>query len=287
MAILDSNPEILLRKRKNADRKRLEKQEQIKEKIAASKKAKLQQKNKFIRAETLLSNHKSNEIERKRIKKVSKKINNSNLPTSISNSGTTTNNEVQAQGEYKLLFVIRIPNHTKGLKIPKKAYQILQVLKLIESNTGVFVKANESTIKLLGLIAPYVIIGQPSISSIRKLFQKRARIMVDETDAETGEIQSKVVKLDNNQVVEDKFEELGLICIEDLIYELINLSDNFIAITSWLLPFKLNAPVNGWGPQAKLARLQYANDHKVEVSLAQDYKLKEVEDFDSIIDQQN
>lgn len=285
MAILNSNPEILLRKRKNADRKRLEKQEQIKEKIAASKKAKLQQKNKFIRAETLLSNHKSNEIERKRIKKVAKKINDSNLPTSISNNGDNT--KVKDQGEYKLLFVIRIPNHTKGLKIPKKAYQILQVLKLTESNTGVFVKANESTIKLLGLIAPYVIIGQPSISSIRKLFQKRARIIVEETDAESGKTQSKVVKLDNNQVVEDKFEDLGLICIEDLIHELINLTDNFIPITSWLLPFKLNSPVNGWGPQAKLARLQYANDHKVEVSLAQDYKLKEVEDFDSVIDQQN
>lgn len=93
---------------------------------------------------------------------------------------------MQDQGEYKLLFVIRIPNHTKGLKIPKKAYQILQVLKLTESNTGVFVKANEPTIKLLGLIAPYVIIGQPSISSIRKLFQKRARIIVEETDAESG-----------------------------------------------------------------------------------------------------
>lgn len=285
MAILNSNPEILLRKRKNADRKRLEKQEQIKEKIAASKKAKLQQKNKFIRAETLLSNHKSNEIERKRIKKVAKKINDSNLPTSISNNGDNT--KVKDQGEYKLLFVIRIPNHTKGLKIPKKAYQILQVLKLTESNTGVFVKANESTIKLLGLIAPYVIIGQPSISSIRKLFQKRARIIVEETDAESGKTQSKVVKLDNNQVVEDKFEDLGLICIEDLIHELINLTDNFIPITSWLLPFKLNSPVNGWGPQAKLARLQYANNHKVEVSLAQDYKLKEVEDFDSVIDQQN
>ena len=31
MAILNSNPEVLLRKRKNADRKRIEKQEQIRE----------------------------------------------------------------------------------------------------------------------------------------------------------------------------------------------------------------------------------------------------------------
>ncbi|KAI3405026.2 RLP7 [Candida oxycetoniae] len=283
MAILNSNPEILLRKRKNADRKRLEKQEQIREKIAASKRLKLiQKKNKFIRAETLLSNHKSNEIERKRLKNVSKKLNKLN-----NEKNNQLGSKSEGQEEYRLLLLIRIPNHTKGLKIPKKAYQILQVLKLTESNTGVFVKASESTIRLLGLIAPFVIIGQPSIASIRKLFQKRARIKVSEVNEETNETVEKIVKLDNNQLVEDKFEDDGMICIEDLIHEIISMGDNFIKITSWLEPFKLSQPINGWGPQAKLARLVYNNDHKVSISLAQDYKLQEVEDIDKVIDSQN
>ncbi|EDK45025.1 ribosome biogenesis protein RLP7 [Lodderomyces elongisporus NRRL YB-4239] len=284
MAVLNSNPEILLRKRKNADRKRLEKQEQIRDKIAAAKKLKLQQKKKkFIRAETLLSNQKSNEIERKRIKNISKKLKKLNETESISEGG----GKVKDQGDYKLLFLIRIPNHTKGLKIPKKAFQVLQVLKLTESNTGVFIKANSSTIKLLGLIAPYVIIGQPSILSIRKLFQKRARFKTIEQDEETKEDVEKVVKLDNNKVVEDKFEDDGMICIEDLIHEIVTMGPNFLKITGWLEPFKLNQPVHGWGPQAKLARLIYDNDHKVSISLAQDYKLQEVEDIDLVIDQQN
>ncbi len=71
MAILNSNPEILLRKMKNADRKRLEKQEQIRERQILKKTLK-KKRTKFIRPETLISNHKSNELERKRIKNLIK-----------------------------------------------------------------------------------------------------------------------------------------------------------------------------------------------------------------------
>lgn len=49
----------------------------------------------------------------------------------------------------------------------------------------------------------------------------------------------------------------------------------------------MNAPVNGWGPQAKLARLLKADENKQKISLAQDFKLQEVEDIDKIIDEQN
>ena len=86
--------------------------------------------------------------------------------------------------------------------------------------------------------------------------------------------------------MEDKFgNDLGLICIEDLIHEISQLSDNFNSITNWL-PFQLNAPVNGWGPQANwLDCLKLMKINKI--SLAQDFKLQEVEDIDKIIDEQN
>lgn len=276
MAVLNSNPEILLRKRKNADRKRLEKQEQSRERLLKQQKSRKKQlASKFVRAETLVSNHKSNELERKRIRNLAKKQQRlADLPT--------TETE---ENDYNLLFLIRIPNPTKGLKIPNKANKLLQVLKLTTVNTGVFVKANSSTMDLLTLIAPYVIVGRPSLNSVRKLFQKRACIL---TQDEEQPDQTKTTKLDNNQLVEDKFgADLGLICIEDLIHEIMTLSDNFVSITSWLLPFQLNPPVNGWGPQAKLAKLIHSNEYKQSVSLAQDFKLQEVEDIDSIIDQQN
>lgn len=251
--------------------------------------------NKFIRAETLVSNHKSNELERKRIKSLIKK-----------QKQTQQQQESAAadSGDAKLLFLIRIPNHTKGLKLPSKVYKILKDLKLTSVNTGTFVKADSQTMDSLKFIAPYILVGQPSLTSIRKLFQKRARIMVPDEEQEQekttneqeagqledseSETKQKIIKLDNNQLVEDKFgNDLGLICIEDLIHEISQLSDNFNSITNWLLPFQLNAPVNGWGPQAKLARLLKADENKQKISLAQDFKLQEVEDIDKIIDEQN
>lgn len=295
MAILNSNPEVLLRKRKNTDRKRIEKQEQIRERQLNKNKLKKKNQNKFIRAETLVSNHKSNELERKRIKSLIKK-----------QKQTQQQQESAAadSGDAKLLFLIRIPNHTKGLKLPSKVYKILKDLKLTSVNTGTFVKADSQTMDSLKFIAPYVLVGQPSLTSIRKLFQKRARIMVPDEEQEQekttneqeagqledseSETKQKIIKLDNNQLVEDKFgNDLGLICIEDLIHEISQLSDNFNSITNWLLPFQLNAPVNGWGPQAKLARLLKADENKQKISLAQDFKLQEVEDIDKIIDEQN
>lgn len=295
MAILNSNPEVLLRKRKNADRKRIEKQEQIRERQLNKNKLKKKNQNKFIRAETLVSNHKSNELERKRIKSLIKK-----------QKQTQQQQESAAadSGDAKLLFLIRIPNHTKGLKLPSKVYKILKDLKLTSVNTGTFVKADSQTMESLKFVAPYVLVGQPSLTSIRKLFQKRARIMVPDEEQEQekttneqeagqledseSETKQKIIKLDNNQLVEDKFgNDLGLICIEDLIHEISQLSDNFNNITNWLLPFQLNAPVNGWGPQAKLARLLKADENKQKISLAQDFKLQEVEDIDKIIDEQN
>lgn len=75
-------------------------------------------------------------------------------------------------GDAKLLFLIRIPNHTKGLKLPSKVYKILKDLKLTSVNTGTFVKADSQTMDSLKFVAPYVLVGQPSLTSIRKLFQK-------------------------------------------------------------------------------------------------------------------
>lgn len=276
MAVLNTNPEILLRKRKNNDRKRLEKQEQARQRQIQQRKKAADKARKFIRAETLVSNYKSRELENKRIKNISK-----------NDQHQQTNTVSQAKEapkiDEKLLFVIRIPDHTKGLKIPGKARKVLQVLRLTKPNTGVFVKYSTSTEPLLRLISPYIVAGTPSLASVLKLFQKRA--CISDIDEETKS--PKIVRLDNNAVVEDKFgDDLGLICIEDLVHEIVTLGDSFKSISSWVLPFKLNAPVSGWGPQAKLAKLRYLHNHERKVSLAGNAKLQEI-DIDSYINEQN
>lgn len=283
MAVLNSNPEILLRKRKNNERKKLEKQEQAKQrKLDQQKRKKSASANKFIRPETLISNHKSNELENKRIKQILRFEKQQNQRIS---------HKQELNDESKLLFIIRIPNHTKGLRIPTKAKNILQLLRLQTVNTGVFVKSTPKTQPLLRLISPYIVAGNPSLNSVRKLFQKRACIQVEDEDFE-GELEegeskpTKSIKLDNNQVIEDKFSEFGIICIEDIIHEFLVLGSNFKLLSNWLLPFKLNEPIQGWSPRAKLAKLQYENEHKRKISMAGNAPLIEI-DIDQFIEEQN
>lgn len=278
MAVLNSNPEVLLRKRKNNERKKLEKQEQIRQRqLDIQRKKKRAAQNKFVRAETLISNYKSHELESKRVEKV--------LKHEKKTLRISSDKEV---GE-RLVFVVRIPNHTKGLRIPAKAKAILETLRLTEFHTGVFVKLTSKTLPLLRLISRYIVVGTPSLASVRQLFQKRARITVEDEDAEEveGVKPTKVVKLDNNQVVEDVFgDDLGVICIEDIIHELVSLGDNFKTLSNWLLPFQLNAPIHGYGPRSKLARLQWEASHERKFSMAGDAPLVEV-DIDQFIEEQN
>ncbi|CUM63275.1 uncharacterized protein PRCAT00000846001 [Priceomyces carsonii] len=272
MVVLNSNPEILLKKRKDKDRKRIEKQDEAKRKQLERKKRNDKRGKKFLRAETLVSNHISSELEKKRIEHITK-YENQHRDGGLS----------EREEDPKLLFLIRVPDHTKGLKIPSKAAKVLKLLRLTTPNTGVFVKLTPGSSLLLKLISPYVVTGSPSLSSVRKLFQKRASITT--VDEETK--LPKTVKLDNNQIVEDKFgDDLGFVCIEDLIHEIVTLGENFKPITFWINPFQLNPPVNGWGPQSKLAKIQYEEDHKKKVSLAGNAKVDEI-DIDNFIDEHN
>lgn len=271
MAILNSNPEVLLRKRKNADQKRLLKQQEAKRRDLEKRKRPNLRTTDFVRAETLISNYKSNELENKRIDHISKF-------ESQNGAREVAGKDVKDQ----LLFVIRVPNHTKGLTIPEKPAQVLKLLRLETANTGVFVKQTKLTYPLLRMVSPYIVTGRPSLASVRQLFQKRATV----TEAqEEGDPIS--VKLDNNQAVEDKFgDDLGFICIEDLVHELVSLGDGFKKVSYWLNPFEMNAPVTGWDSVARLARVEHANASKRKVSLAGNAPLVEI-DIDAVIEKQN
>lgn len=275
MAVLNSNPEVLLKKRKDKDIKRLQKQEEAKAREQAKIKKLKAKSKKFIRPETLISNHKSKFLEHKRVQNINSHEARNSSKNGSSNDNTKQNQKSSQDEDEKLLFVVRIPNFTKGLKIPNKPQQILKLLRLENVNNGVFMKLSSNTRPLVKLIEPYVVYGCPSLQSIRQLFQKRSNIK----DAE-----GNVIKLDNNQLVEDQFEDIGVICIEDIIQELCNLSENFKDITNWLMPFKLNLPVVGFGPQSKLAKLKL-KQHK-NVSLSGSINLHEV-DIDKVIEEQN
>ncbi|GEQ70353.1 hypothetical protein JCM33374_g4029 [Metschnikowia sp. JCM 33374] len=268
MAVLNSNPEIVLRKRKDADRKRVEKQDAAR--VLKEKKARKQAvpSEKFLRAEVLASRAIANKIEGKRLDNI--------LKHEQAKAAVSTQKEAPA----KLAFVIRIEKQNKAVSIPTKALNVLKVLRLEEPNMGVFVKLTPTIEPVLKLISPFIVVGSPSLASVRHLFQKRACI----PSSEEGQ---PPVKLDNNQAVEDKFgDDLGYICIEDLIHEITSLGENFKAVSSWLAPFSLSAPVNGWGPLAKLAKIKYQEENKKAITLAGHAKLEEI-DIDKFIEEQN
>lgn len=266
MAILNSNPEVLLKKRKDANRKRIQRQEKLRLEKEKQKKKALVQKDKFLRAEKLAMKHKAAFIERKRMDNILKHEN-----RQISQKKET---------DTKLLFVIRIPNTNKHLSIPEKARAVFQVLRLTEENMGVFVKATPTIMPVLKLVSPYIVVGKPSLASVRQLFQKRAE--VPDSESETG-----FTKLDNNQIVEDKFgDDLGFICVEDLVHEIYSLGDNFKEVNQWIAPFKLVAPVQGLSPRARLEKIQYERDMSKPVTLAGHVSLEEI-DIDKHIEELN
>ncbi|PSK39770.1 hypothetical protein C7M61_001575 [Candidozyma pseudohaemuli] len=266
MAVINKNPEVLLRKRKDSDRKRIERQEKLRVEAEKTKKKSLAPKDKFLRAEKLAMKHKAAFIENKRMDSILK-----HEQRQISS---------KKEEDPKLMFVIRIPNVHKHLAVPEKARAVLQVLRLTEENMGVFVKVTPTVIPVLKLVAPFVVVGKPSLASVRALFQKRASI--PDSESESG-----FSKLDNNQVVEDKFgDDLGFICVEDLVHEIYGLGENFKTVNSWLAPFKLVAPVNGWSPRARLERIQYEREMKKPITLAGHVSLEEI-DIDKHISELN
>lgn len=269
MAILNSNPEVLLRKRKDADRKRIQKQETVRLFRESKLKKSKVTKDKFIRAEKLAMRNKVNTLEKKRLDNILKHEN---------RQAVSSAKEVDP----KLVFIIRTEGPSKNVSIPQKARAIFDVLRLAEPNTGVFVKLTQTVIPALKLVSPYIVVGTPSLAAVRQLFQKRASTTI--TDDEGKEVS---VKLDNNQLVEDHFgDDLGYICIEDLVHEIVSLGDNFKTVSRWIAPFKLTPPVLGWSPLAKLNRIRYANDHKKALTLAGHAKLEEI-DIDKFIEEQN
>ncbi|KAG0662158.1 ribosomal-like protein [Monosporozyma unispora] len=282
---LNSTPEILLRKRRNADRTRLEKQELAKQKLAKQNKIKSANKNKFIRAESIVANTLATEREKERIKRISKvelkKLKNDldHLPSDkdfILNIIEKTPEQKQQDEEFEkededefirekivydgkptLLFVLRVKGPT-NVNIPHKAFKILNLLRLQELDTGVFVKLTKTTYPLLRLIAPYIVIGKPSLQSVRSLIQKRSKILYQrDTDPKPVEI-----ILNDNNIVEEKLGEFGIICIEDIIHEINSLGENFQSCNFFLQPFKLNKEASGFNSLTKLKKIEQREQQK-------------------------
>ncbi|CAM9018407.1 hypothetical protein WICANDRAFT_104224 [Wickerhamomyces anomalus NRRL Y-366-8] len=152
--------------------------------------------------------------------------------------------EAKAAGSYyvdaqqKLVFVVRI----KGInKIPPKPRKVLQLLRLLQINAGVFVRLTKATAELLRLVEPYVAYGYPSLSTTRQLVYKRG----------FGKVNKQRIALSDNAIIEQALGQYGITSVEDLIHEIYTVGPNFKQANNFLWPFKLSNPSGGWGVPRK------------------------------------
>ncbi|KAH0945565.1 hypothetical protein HN011_011794 [Eciton burchellii] len=136
-------------------------------------------------------------------------------------------------GEARLAFIIRI----RGInQVAPKVRKILQLFRLRQINSGIFLKLNKATINMLRIVEPYVTWGYPNLKSVHELIYKRG----------FAKINRQRVPINGNSVIEKKLGRYNIICIEDLIHEIFTVGQRFKYASNFLWPFKLNTPNGGW-----------------------------------------
>ncbi|KAJ0007796.1 hypothetical protein Pint_30514 [Pistacia integerrima] len=132
--------------------------------------------------------------------------------------------------EAKLLYC----SHSINAMHPKTR-KILQLLRLRQIFNGVFLKVNKATVNMLHRVEPFVTYGYPNLKSVRELIYKRGY----------GKLNKQRIALTDNSIVEQALGKYGIICMEDLIHEIITVGPHFKEANNFLWPFKLKAPLGG------------------------------------------
>ncbi|KAF8528188.1 60S ribosomal protein L7 [Hysterangium stoloniferum] len=206
-------PETLLKKRKQNDKIR---EEKIVAATAARKAQKAKRKVIFKRAETFVKEYRLQEREEIRLKRVARAAGDFYVPA-----------------QAKVYFVVRI----RGInEIAPKPRKILQLLRLLQINNGVFVKVTRPMEQMLRLVEPYVTYGEPNLKSVRTLIYKRGY----------GKVDKQRIPLDNNAVIEAALGKYDILSVEDLVHEIFTVGPNFKQASNFLWPFKLSNPTGGW-----------------------------------------
>ncbi|OJJ84766.1 60S ribosomal protein uL30 [Aspergillus glaucus CBS 516.65] len=209
-------PETLLKKRKSQEQARAVRREELEKKKQANKE---KRSTIFKRAESYVKEYRDDEREKIRLGRVARQQGNFYVPD-----------------EPKLVFVMRIKGINKIAPQPRK---ILQLLRLIQINNGVFIRLTKATQEMLTIVNPYIAYGYPNLKSVRDLVYKRGY----------GKVNAQRVPLTDNQIIEEQLGKYGIVCMEDLIHEIYTVGPNFKQANNFLWPFKLSNPTGGFHPR--------------------------------------
>merc|ERR1711963_250438 len=198
--------------KRQAENRALRAKEAVKSKVAR----KAKRKEVFQRAEKYVKQYREKERDEIRLKREAKK-----------------NNGYYVPAEPKLAFVMRI----RGInQVAPKVKKVLQLFRLRQINNGVFIKLNKATINMLRICEPYIAWGTPNLKSVRELIYKRGFVKID----------GKRTPITSNDLIEQQLGRHGIICVEDLVHEIMTVGPNFRYASNFLWPFKLNTPTGGW-----------------------------------------
>merc|ERR1719229_1878179 len=196
-------PETLLKRRKNLERIKASRA------VANLKAKKLRAEKRgvyFTRAEQYVKEYRAKERDEVRLRRMAKRNGNFYVPA-----------------EAKLAFVIRI----RGInQVSPKVKKALQLLRLRQINNGVFVKLNKSTLNMLRLVEPYIAWGYPNLKTVRELIYKRG----------FAKVNHQRIPITDNSIIENSLGDNGIICVEDLIHEIITVGENFKKANNFLWP---------------------------------------------------
>jgi large subunit ribosomal protein L7e len=210
---LPAVPETILKRRKRqAENRALRAKEAVKSKVVRkAKRADI-----FKRAEKFAKEYQDQERDEIRLRREARKEGNYYVP-----------------GDPKLAFVMRI----RGInQVSPKVKKVLQLFRLRQINNGVFIKLNKATINMLRICEPYITWGTPNLKSVRELVYKRGFVKIN----------GNRTPITSNDLVEGSLGKFGIICVEDLIHEILSVGPNFKYASNFLWPFKLNTPAGGW-----------------------------------------
>ncbi|XP_057787854.1 60S ribosomal protein L7-1 [Salvia miltiorrhiza] len=207
-AALNYIPEVVLKKRKTND------QWAVRRKLQQQERAKRLKTGNFIikKPEQFIREYRDKELDIVQMKSRGKQI----RPASVT-------------PESNLLFVIRIRGKND---MHPKTRKILYSLRLRKIRTGVFVKASAGMMEMLQKVEPYVTYGYPNVKSVKDLIYKKGVVRVGK----------ERIPLTDNNIVEQELGKHNIICIEDIVNEVVSVGSHFKAVNSFLCPFVLNNP---------------------------------------------
>jgi len=135
--------------------------------------------------------------------------------------------------EARLAIVVRI----RGINgVDPRTKKILQLFRLRQIHTAVFVRLNAATLKMLKLVEPYITYGTPNLKTVKELIYKRGFV----------KLRGQRKPITDNLIIERKLGKRGLLCIEDLIHEIYTVGPRFSLVNKFLWPFKLSSPRGGY-----------------------------------------